>query len=122
MLRYNARLKHPARQLRAVMTDAEQKLWSHLRRRQLLNVQFYRQKPIGDYIVDFYGPAAALVVEVDGGQHFEAAARQRDETRTAYLEAQGLRVLRFSNLEVLQQTKAVVEAVYAAVEARKKSD
>ena len=103
------------------MTDAEHRLWFRLRRKQLLGVQFYRQKPIGKYIVDFYAPAVALVIEVDGGQHFEASQARRDERRTAYLETQNLRVLRFTDREVLQQLDAVVDAVFAAVSAASKS-
>ena len=86
MLKYNQRLKQPARRLRAAMTDAEQRLWWRLRGKQLLGVQFYRQKPIGNYIVDFHAPAVALVVEVDGGHHFEALMARGDRMRTAYLE------------------------------------
>jgi very-short-patch-repair endonuclease len=71
MLRYNPRLKGRARSLRATLTDAEQRLWTRLRRKQIPGVQFYRQKPIGKYIVDFYAPAARLVVEIDGSQHLE---------------------------------------------------
>ena len=69
MLRYNPALKERARQLRKQMTAAENELWSRLRLKQVLGVQFYRQKPIGDYIVDFYAPKAKLVLEVDGSQH-----------------------------------------------------
>ena len=103
------------------MTEAERWLWFRLRRKQLLGVQFYRQKPIGKYIVDFYAPAVALVIEVDGGQHFEASQARRGERRTAYLEAQSLRVLRFTDREVLQQLDAVVDAVFAAVSEASKS-
>ena len=71
MLRYNNRLKPKARDLRKNMTDSENVLWSRLRRKQLLGVQFYRQKPIGNYVVDFFAPRARLVVEVDGSQHME---------------------------------------------------
>jgi very-short-patch-repair endonuclease len=78
-------------------------------------VQFYRQKPLGRYIVDFYAPSVRLVVEVDGSQHFAVEQTAYDSQRTAYLESQGLRVLRFTNLEVLQETKSVVEAIYEAV-------
>jgi very-short-patch-repair endonuclease len=69
----------------------------------------------------FYAPAAAVVVEVDGSQHFEASQARKDERRTAYLEAQGMRVLRFTDREVLQQLDAVVDAVFAAVSAVSKS-
>jgi very-short-patch-repair endonuclease len=121
MLAYKPQLKLLARRLRAAMTDAEHRLWFRLRRKQLLGVQFYRQKRIGKYIVDFYVPAVALVIEVDSGQHFEASQARRDERRTAYLEAQSLRVLRFTDREVLQQLDAVVDAVFAAVSPASKS-
>ena len=106
MLKYNPRLKQPARRLRAAMTDAEQRLWWHLRGKQLLGVQFYRLKPIGKYIVDFHAPAVALIVEVDGAHHFDAPQARADEMRTANLEKQGLRVLRFTDVEVLQQLES----------------
>ena len=122
MLKYKAGLKHHARRLRTAMTDAEQRLWSRLRRKQVLGVQFYRQKPISNYIVDFYAPAATLAVEVDGAHHFEPSEARRDEARTAYLEQQGLRVLRFTDLEVLQQLEAVVDAIFTAVKANIKSN
>jgi very-short-patch-repair endonuclease len=115
MLRYNAKLKEPARTLRTHLTDSEQLLWSRLRRKQLLEVQFYRQKPLGPYIVDFYAPEAQLVIEVDGSQHLVVEEAEYDSQRTAYLESQGLRTLRFTNLEVLQETEAVVEEIYRAV-------
>ena len=68
MLAYKPQLKPLARGLRAAMTDAEHRLWFRLRRKQLLGVQFYRQKPIGKYIVHLCAPAVALVIEVGGGQ------------------------------------------------------
>ena len=115
MLKYNPELKENARALRSGMTDCEQRLWSRLRRKQVLGVQFYRQKPIGDYIVDFYAPRASLVVEVDGSQHLEPAQIDHDRRRTAFLESQGLRVLRFDNRQVLQELDGVMEAIYRAV-------
>jgi very-short-patch-repair endonuclease len=78
MLQYNARLKTIARSLRANPTDAELRLWYRLRRKQILGVQFYRQKTIGNYIVDFYAPAAKLVVEVDGAHHFALSQAEYD--------------------------------------------
>ena len=66
MLKYNPRLKNIARQLRENMTDSERLLWSRLRGKQVRGIQFYRQKPIGNYIVDFYAAKILLVVEVDG--------------------------------------------------------
>jgi very-short-patch-repair endonuclease len=115
MLRYRAQLKPKARQLRKHMTDSERVLWSRLRGKQLFKVQFYRQKPIGEYIVDFYAPRAKLVVEVDGSQHMAAEQAEKDDLRDAYLAAVGLRVLRFNSREVLKETDAVVEVIYRTI-------
>ncbi len=120
MLHYDNRLKQNARKLRSNPTDAERLLWSRLRGKQV-GVQFYRQKPIGPYVVDFYGPAAKLVIEVDGSQHFEEGGMQRDKQRDAYLASQGLRVLRFDNLQVMKETTAVLEVILREVEAAGKS-
>ncbi len=116
MKNYNRKLKHKARVLRGNQTDAEQKLWSHVRRKQLLDVQFYRQKPIGEFIVDFYAPAAKLVIELDGSQHLEPVQQAYDQQRSAFLQQQGLRVLRFSNLDVLQQIESVMTAIFEALQ------
>ena len=72
--------------------------------------------PFGPYILDLYCADARLVVEVDGGHHFEDENRQRDAIRTRYLESGGLRVLRFTNIEALTQTDAVLEVILAALE------
>jgi len=93
------------------MTDAEQTLWKHLRCKQLLGIQFYRQKPIGPYIVDFYTPAVRLVIELDGSQHYEAGHARRDAERDAYLASQGLLVLRFDNRQLFVETEAVLEEI-----------
>ena len=82
MLAYKAQLKPLARRLRAATTDAEHRLWFRLRRKQLLGVQFYRQKPIGKYIVDFYAPAVALVIEMDGGQQISLTPFSKGGTRS----------------------------------------
>ena len=115
MIQYNRNLKHKARRLRKNMTDSERRLWSRLRRKQILDVQFYRQKPIGNYIVDFYAPKAKLVVEVDGSQHLEAKHIEVDKRRDAYLTGQGLCVLRFNNLQVLQELDSVMEVIHKTV-------
>jgi len=111
MLEYNATLKEPSRNLRRNMTEAELLLWTRLRRKQLQGIQFYRQKPIGNFIVDFYAPTAALVVEVDGSQHLEMEHRVRDELRDEFLAKRGLTVMRFDNRQVLCETDAVVERI-----------
>jgi very-short-patch-repair endonuclease len=118
MLPYDPRLKGKARSLRAKLTDAEQRLWARLRRKQILGVQFYRQKPIGNYIADFFAPAVRLVVEVDGSQHFDPPQAEHDRRRTAYLKRQGLRVLRFTDRQVLLELDCVAEAIFRAVEDR----
>ena len=115
---YNQHLKQTARRLRREMTDAEQSLWARLRRKQIQSTQFYRQRPIGDYIVDFHAPRAKLVVEVDGSQHSEPHESRKDAHRDAFLQGQGLRVLRFNNLQVLRELEAVVEAIFEAVSSR----
>ena len=119
MLIYAPHLKYFARKLRSGMTDAEQRLWSRLRRKQLHGVQFYRQRPLGHYIVDFYAPAAKLVVELDGGQHFEPAGIRRDQRRDAWLRSVGLHVLRFDDRQVLLETDLVLEAIWQAMNVRR---
>ena len=116
MAKYAKHLKPLARQLRSNMTDAEQRLWHHLRRKQVHGVQFYRQRPMGPYIVDFYAPAATLVIEVDGGQHFDEAGQVVDAERDAWLRSKGLRVLRFDNRQVLIETQGVLEVISHAVQ------
>jgi very-short-patch-repair endonuclease len=118
MLKYNPTLHERCRQLRKNMTTSEHHLWYNLRRKQLLNIQFYRQTPIGAYIVDFYAPAAKLVVEVDGGQHFEERQKIYDEKRTKFLESKGLKVLRFDNLEILREMKGVLEIILRVMRER----
>ena len=111
LLPYDKRLKQNSRSLRCNMTDAEQHLWQFLRRKQINGWQFYRQKPLGAYIIDFYCAAAQLVVELDGSQHFEVAQQQSDQQRDAFLQSLGLRVLRFDNRQVLLETDAVLEVI-----------
>jgi very-short-patch-repair endonuclease len=119
MLKYNPQLKTRARSLRTNLTDAEQRLWSRLRRKQILGVQFYRQKPIGNYIVDFYAPTVQLIIELDGSHHFDLAQARRDKQRTEFLEQQGLMVLRFDDRQVLTETQSVVEEIFRSVREKK---
>lgn len=95
------------------MTDAEKLLWSKLRGRQLKNHQFYRQKIIGNYIVDFYCPKGSLVVELDGGQHYTEEGKANDKTRDDYLATIGIKVLRFSDIEALKETNSVLEKIWS---------
>lgn len=98
-----------ARQLRKNSTDAERMLWKHLRNRQLNNLKFRRQQPIGNYIVDFVCFENKLIIEVDGGQH--APNRESDAIRTDWLENQGYHVLRFWNNDVLKNTEGVIQRI-----------
>ncbi|HUN00961.1 MAG TPA: DUF559 domain-containing protein, partial [Halothiobacillus sp.] len=115
---YNRNLKIYARKLRGQMTDAEQVLWHYIRRKQIAQVQFYRQKPLLNFIVDFYCPAARLVVELDGGQHFEAPAEKKDKARDLALGELGLLVARFDNRQVLLETQAVLVEIDRVVRDR----
>ena len=94
------------------MTEAESFLWRRIRRKQLKGRQFYRQKNIGDYIVDFYCPSAKLIVELDGGQHYTEEGMNRDQIRDKYLENFGFSVLRFSDREVFKNIEGVLERIF----------
>ena len=102
--------------LRKNMTKEERHLWYDFLKEY--PVQFKRQYVIGSYIVDFYCYQARLVVELDGSQHYEPNAVEYDRNRTAYLQKQGLLVMRFSNLDVITQFRAVCEAIDTAVNNR----
>ena len=102
-----------ARDLRQRMTDAENRLWFHLRRRELRGHRFRRQHPVGPYIADFACVEAGLVVELDGSQHLASRA---DAQRDACIRRQGFRVLRFWNDEVLLRIDDVLEAILRALE------
>jgi len=96
------------------MTDAEIKLWQHLRR-DVLGVKFRKQHPIGHYIVDLVCLEPPLIIELDGGQHVNAAAQKKDSERTCFLESLGFTVVRFFNDAVLNQTEAVLEHINGEV-------
>jgi len=113
MLPYNKNNKLLSRNLRSNMTDAEMLLWSKLRGKQVRGLQFYRQKIIGNYIADLCCPKAKLVIEVDGGQHFEVKGREEDRERDDYMAKAGITVLRFSNGEVLRDIEAVLEMIWS---------
>ena len=116
MLRYGKNLKVSSRQLRKQMTDAERLLWYKIRRKQIKNSQFYRQKPIGNYIIDFFCPKSKLVVEIDGGQHYEIKSEKQDKIRDAHLKRLGLKVLRFQNIDVLKNIDSVIMKIWDEVE------
>jgi very-short-patch-repair endonuclease len=103
-----------ARKLRREETSAEECLWRELRNRQMDGWKFKRQVPHGRYVLDFYCFDAGLVVEVDGAQHLERR-QEHDAERTAYLEQHGLRVLRLSNSDVLDNMDGTLETIYLAL-------
>jgi very-short-patch-repair endonuclease len=84
-------------------------VWAKIRRKQLKGHQFYRQKNIGNYVVDFYCPAANLIIEIDGGQHYSDEGMKRDAIRDEYLERLGFEVLRFSDRDVFENLDAVLD-------------
>jgi very-short-patch-repair endonuclease len=98
-----------ARQLRVDATEVEKRLWHKLRNAQIDGASFRRQHPAGNYILDFYCPALRLVIELDGGQHAEAASkdRQRDE----WLVQRGVTVLRFWNSDITENLPGVLEVI-----------
>ena len=98
-----------AKALRSNQTDAEQRLWYHLRAHRFLGLKFKRQKLIGRYIVDFVCMERRLIIELDGGQHAEQVGY--DQQRDAWLRSQGYTVLRFWNNEVMQQLEGVLERI-----------
>jgi very-short-patch-repair endonuclease len=101
---------HRARQLRRRMTDAERRLWCKLRGRRFAHFKFRRQVPLGPFIVDFICFARRLIVELDGGQH--ALRRGYDARRTHYLEAQGFRVVRIWNHELVESADEVDDMLW----------
>ena len=108
----NPHLLTLARKLRKEQTDAEQLLWHLLRNRQFCGLKFRRQYPMAPYVLDFYCDEERLGIELDGGQHNEPDKKQTDKERTAFLEGKSIKILRFWNNEVLQETEAVLEQLY----------
>ena len=107
---YNPKLKQLARNLRNNSTLAEVLLWNQLKRRQVLGCQFMRQKPIGNFIVDFFCSKLKLVIEVDGESHYKRD--QQDQLRQQYLESLGLTVLRFDNDQIKLDLNGVLERIH----------
>jgi very-short-patch-repair endonuclease len=101
--------------LRREQTKAEQMLWAKLRAGRFQKLKFFRQYGIGGYIADFYCPAEKLVIEVDGGQHFDKAAMEYDDEREKYMEALGIKTIRFNNHEVLTKIEVVLDVLERAI-------
>ncbi|MDO8635887.1 MAG: endonuclease domain-containing protein [Dehalococcoidia bacterium] len=102
-------------QLRRKGTPDERVLWQKLRNKQLNGVKFRRQQPIGNYIVDFVSFEKNLIIEIDGGQHNEDWILSQDGMRTAWLNSQGFRVIRFWNSGVLENLESVIQQIQAVL-------
>ena len=113
--RVKPKTRQRARALRSDLTKAERIIWYGLRAHRLEGAAFRRQTPIGPYIADFVSHAAKLIIEIDGGQHFEAGHEARDKRRDAFLAAKGFRVLRFNNHDVMTNRAGVLETIARAV-------
>jgi very-short-patch-repair endonuclease len=113
----STKLRVRSRTLRRNLTDAERIIWYAVRAHRLNGASFRRQTPIGPFIVDFVCHDARLVIEVDGGQHFESENEKRDARRDRFLASKGYRVLRFNNHDVMTNRQGVVEAIDAALAA-----
>jgi very-short-patch-repair endonuclease len=113
-----APLLKAARALRRTMTDAEQLLWHCLRDKQLDGFRFRRQHPFERFVLDFYCCEAKLALELDGGQHNQPDEKARDNERTAFLNAQGVQVLRFWNSEVFSNLDGVLQRIHDALTER----
>ena len=114
--KHNKKLVPLAKSLRKNMTKEERHLWYDFLK--TLPIIVNRQKVIGNYIVDFYCHQAKLVVELDGSQHFSKENQEKDWLRTAYLESLGLKVLRFSNLDIHRRFRSVCEMIDLTVKER----
>ncbi len=108
-------LVHLARKLRLEQTPAEEILWALVRSRRLLRLKFRRQQQLGPFIADFYCHETRLVVELDGGIHSEPEQADRDENREVYLRENRLRVLRFTNEQILQDPETVLRKIAGAI-------
>jgi very-short-patch-repair endonuclease len=113
--RVKPQLRAQAKQLRREMTPAERKLWHALKAHRFQGLHIRRQVPMGPYVADFICHAAKIVVEVDGAQHGFDRHAERDRARDAWLEAQGYRVLRFWNHDVLTGLDSVLDTIFATL-------
>jgi very-short-patch-repair endonuclease len=104
-------LKETRKILRNSLTPAEAKLWSLLKNSQLENRKFRRQHSVGPYVLDFYCPSEKLCIELDGATHFTDSGYEYDIARTEYLQALNIRVMRFENKDIFENTEGVLEEI-----------
>ncbi|MBI5739397.1 MAG: endonuclease domain-containing protein [Nitrospirae bacterium] len=115
-IQYDPKLKHRSRELRKQGVFSEVLLWTYLKGRQMLGHQFMRQKPVGNYIVDFYCSKLQLVIEIDGESH--NGRFDYDVDRQQFLESLGLTVLRFNDVDVKRDLESVVMAIERWIDGR----
>ena len=116
-VRYNPRLKQIARKLRKDMTLSEILLWQQIKGKQLLGYDFHRQKPIDEYVVDYYCPRLKLIIEIDGDSH--EGKEEEDKIRQEKLESLGLTVLRYWDWDVKSNVDGIVEHLREWIEAHR---
>jgi len=118
ILKYPHRNIQTARMLRKNMTDVERKLWSRLRSNQL-GIKFRRQVPFGTYIADFISLEEKLVIELDGSQHYQEDVKRQDQIRDEYFKNEGYTVLRFSNIEIIENIDGVLDMIWEIMQKKK---
>jgi very-short-patch-repair endonuclease len=111
IIKYNPKLKQLARALRKISTLGEVLLWNQLKSKRILSYDFHRQKPIDNYIVDFFSPDLMLAIEIDGNTHGFDERIKNDKIRQERLEKLGIKFLRFSENDVRNYPGEVVEAI-----------
>lgn len=116
---YNQQLKKLAAKLRNESTRSEIRLWQRLKGKQL-GVRFIRQKPIGNYIIDFYSKELQLAVELDGLSHHREDVMEKDAAKSLYLQKLGIHILRFEDKEVFENINNVIAVILDFIEQHKK--
>lgn len=117
-LQYNKNLTSYAKELRKNLTPEEIKVWTYIRKRQILGVRFLRQRPILNYIVDFFAPEIKLAIEIDGSQHYFSHGQYQDGKRDAALNKLEITVLRYSNADINIRFNAVMKDLYNNISSR----
>ena len=118
VLQYNKKLTSYAKNLRKNLTTEEVKVWVHIRKRQVLGVKFLRQKPILNYIVDFFAPKIKLAIEIDGSQHYFTEGLYKDRQRDLALSRLSIKVLRYSNADINIRFNYVMKDLYQNIHSR----
>ena len=103
--------KEKRRSLRRTQTDVEKIMWSKLRGKRFFDLKFFRQYGIGEYIADFYCPSKKLVIELDGSQHYMEEGKEYDMIREEYMKSCGIKTIRFSNLDIINNINRVLEKI-----------